>query len=98
MVARFQGRTLRESPERDESERGESDSERMSRPKPCGLRDLGLQVLQCHFVLVTELCPTLCDAVDCTLPGSSVHGVFQARIQGIFLTEGSNTHLMHLLH
>ena len=24
-------------------------------------------------------CPTLCDPVDCTLPGFSVHGIFQAR-------------------
>ena len=27
---------------------------------------------------VTQLCPTLCDPMDCSLPGSSVHGVFQA--------------------
>ena len=27
-----------------------------------------------------QLCPTLCDPVDCSLPGSSVHGIFQARI------------------
>ena len=25
-------------------------------------------------------CPTLCDPTDCNLPGSSVHGIFQARI------------------
>ena len=25
-------------------------------------------------------CPTLCDLMDCSLPGSSVHGIFQARI------------------
>ena len=25
--------------------------------------------------------PTLCDPVDCSLPGSSVHGILQARIQ-----------------
>ena len=29
---------------------------------------------------VTQSCPTLCDSVDCSLPGSSVHGIFQARI------------------
>ena len=29
---------------------------------------------------VTQSCPTLCDPVDCTLPGSSVHGILQARI------------------
>ena len=31
-------------------------------------------------MLVTQLCPTLCDSMDCSPPGSSVHGVFQARI------------------
>ena len=27
-----------------------------------------------------QLCPTLCNPMDCSLPGSSVHGIFQARI------------------
>ena len=27
-----------------------------------------------------HLCPTLCDPMDCNLPGSSVHGIFQARV------------------
>ena len=31
-------------------------------------------------VLATQLCPTLCDPMDCCLPGSSVHGILQARI------------------
>ena len=30
--------------------------------------------------LFTQLCPILCDAMDCSLPGSSVHGILQARI------------------
>ena len=44
----------------------------------------------CHFLLqcmevkseseVTQSCPTLIDPVDCSLPGSSVHGIFQARV------------------
>ena len=44
----------------------------------------------CHFLLqcmkvkgkseVTELCPTLSDPMDLSLPGSSVHGIFQARV------------------
>ena len=41
--------------------------------------------------------PTLCDPIDCSPPGSSVHGILQARIlewvallQGIFPTQGSN--------
>ena len=29
---------------------------------------------------VTELCLTLSDPMDCSLPGSSVHGIFQARV------------------
>ena len=31
-------------------------------------------------MLVTQLCLTLCDTMDCSPPGSSVHGIFQARI------------------
>ena len=42
----------------------------------------------CHFLLqcmkvkseVVQLCPTLSDPMDCSLPGSSVHGIFQARV------------------
>ena len=44
----------------------------------------------CHFLLqcmkvkteseVTQLCPTLSDPMDCSLPGSSFHGIFQARV------------------
>ena len=68
---------------------------------------------------------SLCDPMDYSLPGSSIHGIFQARIlkccfvcyyfqkkkkkkntgvcchfllQGIFPTQGSNLHLLHLLH
>ena len=29
---------------------------------------------------VAQPCPTLCDPMNCRLPGSSVHGIFQARI------------------
>ena len=28
---------------------------------------------------VAQLCPTVCDPMDCNPPGSSVHGVLQAR-------------------
>ena len=31
-------------------------------------------------VLVARLCPTLCDSMDCSLLGSSVHRIVQARI------------------
>ena len=29
---------------------------------------------------VAQSCPTLCDPMDCSLPGPSVHGIFQARV------------------
>ena len=61
--------------------------------------------------LVTKSCPILCDPMDCSLPGSSVHGLSQARIlpgvlpgngvgchfllRGIFLTQELNWHLLH---
>ena len=31
-------------------------------------------------VLVTQLCPTLCDPMDCSPPGFSICGIFQARV------------------
>ena len=34
----------------------------------------------CGVCLVAQLCPTLCDPMDCSPPGSSVHGISQARI------------------
>ena len=51
--------------------------------------------------------PILCDPMDYNQPGSSVHGILQARIlgwvvmpssRGIFLTQGSNLCLLGLLH
>ena len=29
---------------------------------------------------VAQSCPNLCDPMDCSLPGSSIHGIFQARV------------------
>ena len=44
----------------------------------------------CHFLLqcmkvksaskVAQSCPTLCNPTDCSLPASSIHGIFQARV------------------
>ena len=34
----------------------------------------------CVCVFVTQSCPTLCDPIDCSPPGSSVYGILQARI------------------
>ena len=46
--------------------------------------------MDCHFLLqgmkvkseseVAQSCPTLWDPMDCSLPGSSIHGIFQARV------------------
>ena len=33
-----------------------------------------------QFSSVAQSCPTLCNPKDCSLPGSSVHGIFQARV------------------
>ena len=33
-----------------------------------------------QFSSVTQSCPTLCNPMDCNPPGSSVHGILQARI------------------
>ena len=72
-----------------------SDSVRPHRRKPTRLpgpwdspgRNTGVG---CHFLLqcrkvkgeseVVQSCPTLSDPIDCSLPGSSVHGIFQARV------------------
>ena len=64
-------------------------------------------LLYVHVCSVFQLCPSLCNPMNCTLPGSSVHGVFWARIlewgcqfllQVIFPTQGLNLHLLCLLH
>ena len=34
----------------------------------------------CVGVKLLQLCPALCDLMDCSLPGPSVHGILQARI------------------
>ena len=47
-------------------------------------------------VLVAQLRLTLCDPMDCSLPGSSVHGILQARIlEWILLIQGQNLGLLH---
>ena len=41
---------------------------------------------------VTQLCPTLRDPMDCSLPGSSIHGIFQARVLEWGAITFSDTH------
>ena len=36
--------------------------------------------LDCMLCLVTQSCLTLCDPMNCSPPGSSLHGILQARI------------------
>ena len=62
-------------------------STRLPRPWDSPLKNTGVG---CHFLLqcmkvkseseVTQSCLTLSDPMDCSLPGSFVHGIFQARV------------------
>ena len=72
-----------------------SDSVQPHRQQPTGLphpwdspgKNTGVA---CHFLLqcmkvdseseVAQSCPTLSDPMDCSPPGSSIHGIFQARV------------------
>ena len=62
------------------------------------------------FIIVVKSCPTLCNTMDCSPPGPSVHGISRLRITGItlpgwvgchfllwgiFLTYGLNLHILH---
>ena len=57
----------------------------------------------CHFLLqymkvkseneVAQSCPTLCSPTDCSLPDSSMHGIFQARGLERLDQSGLNTQL-----
>ena len=63
-----------------------------------------IRLLLCYAVLSHLNCVRLCDPMDNSLPGSSVHGILQAGVgchallQGIFPTQGSNSRLSCLLH
>ena len=63
---------------------------------------------QCVYIYIcaqfSQSCPTLCDPIDCSLPGSSLHGDSPGRntgvgchalLQGISPTQGSNPGLWH---
>ena len=58
----------------------------------------------CAVCFVPQSCPTLCDSMDCSLPGSSVHGDSPGKntrvgsfslLQGIFPTQSLNPTLPH---
>ena len=59
---------------------------------------------RCVLCLVTQSCPSLCDCMDCSPPGSSVHGDSPSKntgvgchnlLQGIFQTQGLNPGFLH---
>ena len=60
---------------------------RLPRPRDSPGKNTGVG---CHFLLqcmkvkseseVAQSCPTLSDPMDCSLPGSSIHGIFQATV------------------
>ena len=57
-------------------------------------------------VLVAQSCPTLCDSMDCSPPGSSVRGILRQEhwsglpslLQGIFPSQGLNPGFPHCRH
>ena len=52
-----------------------------TRLQPLGQEDPLEKEMATHSsCLIAKLCLTLCDPKDCSLPGSSVHEIFQARI------------------
>ena len=72
-----------------------------------GTRDPGNTLISDGVCCLFQPCPTLCDPMDCSPPGSSVHGDSpgkntgvgcHALLQGIFPTQGSNPGLLCLLH
>ena len=60
---------------------------RLPRPWDSPGKNIGVS---CHFLLqcmkvkseseVAQSCPTFSDPMDCSLPGSSIHGIFQTRV------------------
>ena len=48
---------------------------------------------------IAQSCPTLCDPMDCSLPGCSVHGIFQARVleRGAIAFSGTSWELAYYL-
>ena len=60
-------------------------------------------LLQCMKVQseseVAQSCPTLSDPMDCSLPGSSIHGIFQARVLewgAIAMNNSNSKHLCNI--
>ena len=69
-----------------------------------GIGERPLLNIPSTLYLYAQSCLTLCDPMDCSPPGSSVHGDSPGKntevgshflLQGIFLTQGSNPRLLH---
>ena len=69
---------------------------------PAGTREKYRTMLKCATSILSRL--FFCNPMDCSLPGSSAHGIFPGKntgvgchflLQGIFLTQGSNPHLLY---
>ena len=60
-----------------------------------------IYICVCVHAKSLQSCLTLCDPMDCSLPGSFVHEILQARTLEwvvIFFSRGLNPHLLCLLH
>ena len=79
---------------------------KLARACPCRDKVLSRTRLAHQRILseVAQSCPTLCNPMDCNLPGSSIHGIFQARVLEwvpISFSRGSSrprdqTHVSHI--
>ena len=74
---------------------------------PCQIKHLFSHCPACMHAQSLQSCPTLCNPMDCSPPGSSVHGISPGKntgvgcyvlLQRIFLTQGLNLSLLWLLH
>ena len=55
--------------------------------------EIGEGIKRCVCAKLLQSCPALCDPIDYSLPGSSVHGILQARILewvAMFSSRGSS--------
>ena len=75
--------------------------------KSHGLKSLAGYNPCMHAFSIAQSCPILCDPMDCSPTGSSVHGILpgkntgvgcQCLLQGILPAQGLNPHLLYLLH
>ena len=92
------------TPERQKSHDGMSRHDQYTEAVRPGYSLVVMAVLKFSSHNHLRSCSRLCEPKDCSLPGSSIHGILQERIlewiptsllQGIFLTQGLNPGLLH---